>query len=565
MDPFGGVQSFWDISQQPNTFSALPDDDFLAFLEKQFPTTVGSTNNLTQFDGGQDAVDPQNLTQFPLSNSTPTSSDSSPSPPSLNERSPSRRQSGVFNGSTATPEQEEPGLKRKASDESIDDEPNHKNQHTNTAGSSKRASSSARRKSTGNPTQDESRLLKRKEQNRAAQRAFRERKEKHVKDLEDKVAALEAKNHVTESENENLRDLLSRLQNENMVLKQAAFTFSVPRDTTNNGVFSGTSSQHPSFRFTSPGAGPSKAPLATPQHQSQPPFNFSSLISFDPSMLNLADESMDNGMNADFGYGQQQTPYKTIAANPMYMSVAEPSPYDLSPSSSAETPNYLGNVDVSSFDQWSSQAESSPLDQLFGGNYLGTNANGVDFAALLRTPPSSISPVSHASLRTGSSSTSDSPSISSPPTGTIHDRGECPRTKEQLSKVIADEGQSPFACEMPMAPFLRKAAGDDSGGPMIMCKGSSFPPTEKSDKNVEVLTAWRSITSNPQFKVSTPAPAYGGASVLTHLAPQDLDINELCTEFTRKARCDGTKVVLEPQGVHCIIESLAAKRQQTKQ
>jgi AP-1-like factor len=30
---------------------------------------------------------------------------------------------------------------------------------------------------------DETRLLKRKEQNRAAQRAFRERKEKHVKDV----------------------------------------------------------------------------------------------------------------------------------------------------------------------------------------------------------------------------------------------------------------------------------------------------------------------------------------------------------------------------------------------
>jgi hypothetical protein len=30
---------------------------------------------------------------------------------------------------------------------------------------------------------DDTRLLKRKEQNRAAQRAFRERKEKHVKDV----------------------------------------------------------------------------------------------------------------------------------------------------------------------------------------------------------------------------------------------------------------------------------------------------------------------------------------------------------------------------------------------
>ena len=73
---------------------------------------------------------------------------------------------------------------------------------------------------------------KRKEQKSlAAQRAFRERKEKHVKDvniftpflivrrshiflvkLEDKVAALEAKNELANSENVNLRDLLARLQ-----------------------------------------------------------------------------------------------------------------------------------------------------------------------------------------------------------------------------------------------------------------------------------------------------------------------------------------------------------------
>ena len=41
---------------------------------------------------------------------------------------------------------------------------------------------------------------------------------------------------------------------------------------------------------------------------------------------------------------------------------------------------------------------------------------------------------------------------------------------------------------------------------------------------------------------------------------QDVDINELCAEFTSKARCDGTKVVLEPEGVHHIIETLAARQ-----
>lgn len=43
---------------------------------------------------------------------------------------------------------------------------------------------------------------------------------------------------------------------------------------------------------------------------------------------------------------------------------------------------------------------------------------------------------------------------------------------------------------------------------------------------------------------------------------QDIDINELCTEFTNKAKCDGTKVVLEPSGVSHIIDALKAKVQQ---
>ncbi|CDZ98362.1 bzip family transcription factor [Phaffia rhodozyma] len=76
---------------------------------------------------------------------------------------------------------------------------------------------------------DEGKLSKRKEQNRAAQRAFRERKERRVKDLEDQVAALAAMSEGQKSENENLRDLLSRLQSENVRLRQQAFTFSVPK------------------------------------------------------------------------------------------------------------------------------------------------------------------------------------------------------------------------------------------------------------------------------------------------------------------------------------------------
>lgn len=401
--------------------------------------------------------------------------------------------------------------------------------------------------------------------------------------LEDQVAALEAKNVAAENENENLRDLLSRLQNENMVLKQTAFTFSVPRG--NSGA--NPSMQHNGFNFTSPGAGPSKQPVSPPnQHGPQSTFDstFGSLISFDPNML-MNDETTatDNAMNMEFGFPvlNSAPQYKTIASNPNFMSFADPSPYDSptgqpgsnSGSSNSSSPHYFTPIDMNTLESWSpdnsnSNTMDTSFDQLFGGNYIGANPGPVDFGALLMSPSSSLSPVSHAASSSPSSNTSGTtpPSASSDSNanGTSHHTDGCPRTKAELSKMIDQTGPSAFveegaSCALPIAPFLRKA-NDAGAGPIVMCKGSSFPKTEKSDKNVEVLAAWRSITSNPQFKVIVQLCHV--FKTYADMILQDFDINELCSEFTSKARCDGTKVVLEPQGVHHIIETLAAKRQQ---
>ncbi|KAM5542187.1 hypothetical protein V8D89_004060 [Ganoderma adspersum] len=562
--PQSDMHSFWDINaQQPDSFSALPDDDFLAFLQKQFPSAVGNNDPAPISFDNPDGVDPQRINSFPPPNASPPSSDSSPSPPSTHhESSLSRRQSGVFGSapsSSGNADPEDGSLKRKADENP--DEPQSKTQHTSPPGGSnkKTVSSASARRKPGAP-QDETRLMKRKEQNRAAQRAFRERKEKHVRDLEDKVAALEAKNQLTEQENENLRDLLQRLQNENMMLKQAAFTFSAPHPTNannnhNQNAFANNNSNHPmQFNFSSPGAGPSKSPMQTQSPPSQYNLNFNSLISFDPNMLNPADESQDVNMDAPFSFSNE---YKTIASNPMFTSFAEPSPADSPPVIMNGGGQQYLPPSFESFDQWtpsdphsSSSSGQDALDQLFGGNFLGTNSTAAtDFHALLATPPSAISPVSH-QTRTPSLSSSSSPAGSantnaSSPSAAEHTApsggwpvgdgtGECPKTKEQLSKRIAEGGLSAFvqnagaspaagssdkplgsasasegesgvgagaSCEMPFAPFLRKAAGENGGTPFVMCKGSSFPKTAKSDKNIEVLTAWRTITSNPQFKV----------------------------------------------------------------
>jgi AP-1-like factor len=65
---------------------------------------------------------------------------------------------------------------------------------------------------------------RRKAQNRAAQRAFRERKERHVKDLEAKLAGLEAAQQQSSIENERLKRDLQKISTENEILRATSQT-----------------------------------------------------------------------------------------------------------------------------------------------------------------------------------------------------------------------------------------------------------------------------------------------------------------------------------------------------
>jgi len=63
---------------------------------------------------------------------------------------------------------------------------------------------------------------RRKAQNRAAQRAFRERKERHVKDLEAKLTALESSASSLASDNQRLKLALQRATTENEILRASS-------------------------------------------------------------------------------------------------------------------------------------------------------------------------------------------------------------------------------------------------------------------------------------------------------------------------------------------------------
>jgi hypothetical protein len=82
------------------------------------------------------------------------------------------------------------------------------------AGASRTRSSSEEKEANMTPAQS-----RRKAQNRAAQRAFRERKERHVRDLEAKLSALENNTHSLQSDNERLKLALQRARTENEILR----------------------------------------------------------------------------------------------------------------------------------------------------------------------------------------------------------------------------------------------------------------------------------------------------------------------------------------------------------
>ena len=320
------------------------------------------------------------------------------------------------------------------------------------------------------------------------------------------------------------------------------FTFAIPKDspaTVGNNVTSPLLKDPPPASPAVSSAPPQANFFTTPLTGSE--FDFGSLIPFDPAVLNALEDTYtspstaDDAMNLDFGFGKpnRQT-FNVLASDPAYMSFAEPSPPD---STSVSTPmNAINPFDFSALDQWSRSGPRSTsggdamqtFDELFGGssNFLPPSS-GIDFAELMKKshPLLATSPVAHTNLSGNGSGTSDlsSPltplSTNSPETPYHKTLDTCPKTKEQLSDAINKTGLSSFVVDSPASsnsstqcdtgpiPFLKKSTNKEA--PMVMCRGSSFPKTEQNDKNIEVLSAWRTITSNPQFKVSFLLTASG--------------------------------------------------------
>lgn len=112
---FADITPPWDLSQA-TTFSQLADEEFLALLQKQFPTSTSPT--LTLSSDFATSVDPNDVSRYSMPSYNPPSEDSSPSPP----RDSQQRDDDMS---------AERDLKRKASiDDDLDEGPSSKAQHT---------------------------------------------------------------------------------------------------------------------------------------------------------------------------------------------------------------------------------------------------------------------------------------------------------------------------------------------------------------------------------------------------------------------------------------------------
>ncbi|KAK3695485.1 hypothetical protein B0T22DRAFT_438474 [Podospora appendiculata] len=92
---------------------------------------------------------------------------------------------------------------------------------------------------------------RRKAQNRAAQRAFRERKERHVKELETRLQQLEQAQQLTATENEKLKRDLQKMSTENEILRATSSMGGGSPGANGHPTTTGPMSYNPSEFYTS--------------------------------------------------------------------------------------------------------------------------------------------------------------------------------------------------------------------------------------------------------------------------------------------------------------------------
>lgn len=341
---------------------------------------------------------------------------------------------------------------------------------------------------------------KRKAQNRAAQRAFRERKEHHLKELEQRVEELENQALSTNTENEFLRKQVERLQNElkkyrsgrmNVAgpkssvpgLEDGKFTFEFPYFKKSGDKDSKDLSPNTS-EISSTGL-TGTTPLETEDSSSIysatiPQFSRPSSLSTHSSFSEPHEETFCEQLNLACGNKENPIPkYKT--KNPLIISLSD------TPSNPADAPSNKSDIFSTGFEL---DFLSDYKDQVLDPDFFAAQLSDLDYIG--SNPLESVSslPVSKDTTTTNSSTTEHS-------------------STTEVPKPLVDEDDD---------------EDDDDD-------------TVPAQQLMTCTAVWDRISAHPKFA--------------------DLDIDGLCAELRTKAKCSESGVVLTESDVNKVLSSIS--------
>lgn len=177
--------------------------------------------------------------------------------------------------------------------------------------------------------------------------------------LEDRVHALEEQSSAAAAENDSLRDIVKRLQNENRRLRESSFTFTVPPATAID--YLATAPRQVSEDHVRPSQHPSRSAVEPNQREQLGHFGVPN----------------NDQMTIDAGFSLpalSETPYMTLATNPLFTSYRDASLIHTLAESAGSGSHFPLSAPKTSTMSWQYDGRatilnSQSLDELFAGSY----------------------------------------------------------------------------------------------------------------------------------------------------------------------------------------------------
>lgn len=363
---------------------------------------------------------------------------------------------------------------------------------------------------------------KRKAQNRAAQRAFRERKEKHVKDLEDRVTELEDEAAATNNENEFLKSQVERLQSELEKFRSPASSPNSNRKTSTN-----SDNKRNDFTFEYPFFGDDskennnseKSSPFSSYKNTVSPFstnNETPASSLSGAENNNNEDDEENTFCDKLSLACGNTDNPVPAAPQLVDNSSQKNTASISSSSSAASHNNNGSENAASGNK-----ENNSSDDTFAPSLFANPPFDFDFLSSYRDPLFDN-------------------------TGTDFNLPELSTTEfsvfDPLESEIIDSSFDSFG----------QITGKNSDSTNV----NQEPEPQPTESAVEATSANAEDDSVPAPKSKFMSCSAVWDRVSSHPKFNDLDIEGLCSELRSKVKCSDSGILLTENDVENVLSTL---------